>query len=246
MIPYLPPSLTRFDPKKIVFSTWVDHLAFGYDAVIATKPRLLVELGSHNGFSYFTFCQAVVENELNTVCYAIDSWEGEEHAGIFDDSVFKEFMSHNREYYRGFSYPQKMLFEQAVGNFADDSIDLLHIDGLHTYDAVKQDFDSWYPKVSAGGLILMHDIHARIKDFGVWKLWSELKQEHDTFEFDHGFGLGILRKPGGSTNTSELHQMMFSDDDLVTAALKKYYVMASRHLELKRKLARLQSVPAGN
>lgn len=36
-------------------------------------------------------------------------------------------------------------------------IDLIFIDGDHTYEAVKQDFEEWYPHVKAGGVILFHD-----------------------------------------------------------------------------------------
>ncbi len=42
---YFPPSLQRFEPKRMVFSTWVDHLPFAYDLVEAISPKMVVELG---------------------------------------------------------------------------------------------------------------------------------------------------------------------------------------------------------
>ena len=39
----------------------------------------------------------------------------------------------------------------------DTPIDILFIDGDHTYKAVKQDYDDWVPKVRQGGYILFHD-----------------------------------------------------------------------------------------
>ncbi len=53
--------------------------------------------------------------------------------------------------------------------------------------------------MAPGGIILFHDIKARIKDFGVWRFWDGLRAAvpGDTFYFQHGFGLGVLRKPGG-------------------------------------------------
>ena len=42
---YFPPSLQRFEPKRMVFSTWVDHLPFAYDLVAAIRPKLIAETG---------------------------------------------------------------------------------------------------------------------------------------------------------------------------------------------------------
>ena len=55
---YLPPSIRGFNVRrKKIFSTWTDHLPFGYDLAEALRPELLVELGTHNGASFFIFCQ---------------------------------------------------------------------------------------------------------------------------------------------------------------------------------------------
>ena len=42
-----------FDPLRRAFSTWVDHVSFGYDIVEAVKPKKVVELGTYNGLSFF-------------------------------------------------------------------------------------------------------------------------------------------------------------------------------------------------
>jgi hypothetical protein len=43
---------------------WSGHLPFAADLIVATKPSLLVELGTHYGESYFGFCQARQRSKL--------------------------------------------------------------------------------------------------------------------------------------------------------------------------------------
>lgn len=44
-----------------------------------------------------------------------------------------------------------------VGQFEDGSLDWVHVDGDHTFDACVQDIIRWAPKVREGGLVLVHD-----------------------------------------------------------------------------------------
>lgn len=240
---YYPPSLQRFEPKRMVFSTWMDHLPFAYDIVEAIRPKIVVELGVYNGLSFFAFCQSMIENDIDGVAYAIDCWEGDEHTDAYDESIFLDVQKHARENYRGITYLMKMFFNEALQHFNDDSIDLLHIDGFHTYDAVKEDFESWYPKVRPGGIILFHDVMARLKDFGAWKFFEELEQSHEeTFKFHHGFGLGVLRKPGANSPDHQLTRLLFDGNEDSNQKLRQFYVHASHFLEAKRKARRLKQI----
>jgi hypothetical protein len=237
---YFPASLKYFDPKWVVYSTWIDHIPFGYDIVEAVKPELLVELGTYRGLSYFSFCQSVKDHGLDTLCYAVDTWEGDEHIKLkkmYDESAYQNVLMHNNDNYHGFSYLLKMLFNEALDSFNDESIDLLHIDGYHTYNAVSEDFKNWYPKVKPGGIILFHDIAARIKsDFGVWKFWEEYSSKYESFTFNHGFGLGVIRKSGGPPTDSLLVNLLFSNNATDKKTLRKIYVHASKYFKVCRKV----------
>ena len=176
---------------------WVGHMPFARWLIGRMRPKIFVELGTHTGNSYFSFCQGVQEEGLNTECFAVDTWQGDEQAGHYDGKVFASVRSNNQLNYSQFSTLYRMTFDEALGKFQDRSVDLLHIDGLHTYETVRHDFESWLPKLTPGGLVLFHDIKITHEDFGVWKLWAELKKQYPRcLEFGHSAGLGILQVAG--------------------------------------------------
>jgi hypothetical protein len=173
-------------------SSWIGHAPFLKFLVREHKPRLFVELGVHNGFSYFVGCQSIQECHLSSSkAFAVDHWLGDSQAGFFDDNVFQSVRALNQKY-SGFSTLLKMSFDEALDQFGNSSIDLLHIDGFHSYESVKKDFESWLPKMSPNAIVLLHDIHVRRNTFGVYSFWEELKKLHKTIEFVGSHGLGVV------------------------------------------------------
>jgi len=129
---------------------------------------------------------------LGTKAYAIDTWKGDNQSGFYSENVYAAVLAYQKQEYSSFSALIRSSFDQALAQFKDNSIDLLHIDGSHSYQAVQHDFLSWKPKLSDKSVVLFHDTQILRKDFGVWKLWSELKTNYPSFEFLHGCGLGVL------------------------------------------------------
>jgi len=191
---FSPLKAASFKPLSISFpNPWVGHLPFAYWLIGAFKPAIFVELGTHSGNSYFAFCQSVQELHLPTRCYAVDTWQGDIHAGHYDDTIFNAVNLHNEAHYGNFSQLLRTTFDEAVNHFENGSINLLHIDGLHTYEAVKHDFQTWLPKLAPNAIVLFHDITVHREGFGVWQFWSELQEQYKTnLAFSHSNGLGVL------------------------------------------------------
>ena len=184
-----------FSPDFLQFpNAWVGHLPFAAWISQEVSPKIFVELGTHSGNSYFAFCQSFVEAGISTKCYAVDTWQGDEHAGEYTDEIFTKVNTYNQENYAKLSQLLRMTFDDASTYFADESIDLLHIDGLHTYEAVRHDFETWLPKLAPGAVVMFHDTNVREHNFGVWKLWEELQARYpNNVEFVHSHGLGVLQ-----------------------------------------------------
>jgi hypothetical protein len=214
-----------FSEKDInpTISSWIHHIPFAYYIVNEFNPRLFVELGVHAGDSYFTFCDAVVKTGSATKCYGIDHWRGDKHSGFYDNSIYERVFELNNKY-DSFSTLLKSDFDDALEQFNAKSIDLLHIDGLHTYEKVKHDFESWLPKMSESGIILMHDILVKRDDFGVWKYFDELKNQFNTYELKDGNGLGIVILNKNQENIlSELFDSNFNVELFSNIGEKHFY-----------------------
>jgi glycosyltransferase involved in cell wall biosynthesis len=173
-------------------SAWWAHVPFAHWLVHETEPRVLVELGVHAGVSYSAFCQAVRLGGLATSCYGVDTWRGDGHTGAYGEEIYEEFCRYHNEQFGAFSTLLRCTFDEALNRIHDGSVDILHIDGFHAFEAVHHDFHSWLPKLSDRAVVLLHDTNERRDDFAVWRLWEALREQHPSFEFLHGHGLGVL------------------------------------------------------
>ena len=181
-----------WEPERLVpFEHWSGHIPFAFWLVKNLRPRTIVELGTHRGNSYCAFCQAVSRLHLSTTAAAVDTWEGDRHMSR-EAGLHAELSAYHDARYDGFSRLLRMTFDDARAKFGDGSIDLLHVDGTHTYETVRHDFENWRSALSARAVVLFHDIVVHQPEFGVWKLWNEISAQYPSFAFDHSYGLGVL------------------------------------------------------
>ena len=218
-------------PDYIVDSAWLEHSSFAFWLMDVHRPRTVVELGTHRGFSYCCYCQAIERLGLNARAYAIDSWKGDKHTGFYGEEVFQELNAYHKRY-SSFSRLLRSTFDEALAHFEDGSVDLLHIDGRHFYQDIKQDFESWLPKLSHRGLVLFHDTNVREGDSGIFQLWSQIKGDHPSFEFVHGHGLGVLGV--GNEQSCEFQKFFAaSRDPLAAIAIREAYASLGRSVAIR-------------
>lgn len=218
-----------FDSDKLIphlkTSPWEGHRKFVYELLKYMQPENVVELGTHYGCSLFAMCQAIKDNSIDTELYAVDCWEGDEQAGFYGDEVLNLVKEVKENY-----FPQvkvnliKDYFVNAVNNFEDGFFDIIHIDGLHTYEAVSEDYNTWIGKLRKNGIVLFHDVHSEL-GYGTDKFWSEIKELHPYFEFKHSWGLGVLFPKG------DLWYKKLKDDNF-TDKVYAYQYFAQYNLEL--------------
>jgi len=178
-------------PAHLVDSSWHEHAAFLSWLIGTQRPGVFVELGTHNGYSFFAACDAIIRHGVPATAHAVDTWLGDDQAGFYDEGVYESVQRINAEY-ASFTTLHRMTFDQALDRLDDHSVDLLHIDGRHGYDDVRHDFESWLPKVSDRGIVIMHDVAERKDGFGVWQFWEELTERYPAFAFEHNHGLGVV------------------------------------------------------
>ena len=225
-------------PAHFPVSAWTTHGAFAGWLVDVLRPRRIVELGTHYGYSCFVFAEAAKRLGLATTIDALDSWEGDDHAGHYGEEVYDAVRAVVEQDYADRVRLIRGLFSQSRRLYEDGSVDVLHIDGRHGYEDVVADYEEWKSVVRDGGVILFHDIAEHDNGFGVWQLWEQLAQPGRSFAFHHGHGLGVLAV--GEIAASEL-RALFDADDATASRIRADFERLGSGLARQ---AWLESVPA--
>ncbi|MFA5900861.1 MAG: class I SAM-dependent methyltransferase [Hyphomicrobium sp.] len=228
-------SASFWSPHYLSRSAWIQHAPFAFWLIAAARPSTIVELGTHTGVSYFAFCQAVVTEGLPTRCYAVDTWRGDDHTLPYGETIFARVQTHNAAHYAGFSKLLHRTFREALADIEDGTVDLLHVDGRHYYEDVREDFTSWEKKLSPRAVVLFHDTNVFERQFGVYRYWAEVRAGRPSFEFLHGHGLGVL---GYGTDLPPLVSRFFASaaDPTTTTAIRGAYERLGEGVQLAAKL----------
>lgn len=165
--------------------------------VLGRQPRAVLEIGTARGGMLYALAQV---SHPEATLIGVDLPGGPGGGGQTDGE---------RRFYSGFGYPgqsirvlpgdsrgvstQKAVTKALKGR----KLDLLFIDGDHSFEAVKSDFDIYRQYVSANGLIAFHDI--RYDD--VRRFWKSLVTDYprnrtvtivDRKRSKSAWGIGLL------------------------------------------------------
>lgn len=202
VLPNILPSQVYYDRKEYTQTTkenylriahkkpsaWEGHGRFAMHLVEKINPKIVVDLGVEYGYS--TFCFAY--HNIGTV-YGIDWFQGDAHAGFNDDSFQTTFETYT-ELASKFGISNIKIVKGEFTEIAktwDKTIDILHIDGLHTYEAVKHDFETWTRFCHNESIILFHDTVSY--PYTVGRFFNEIGGGYKIDKLD-SCGLGIFTK----------------------------------------------------
>lgn len=172
------------------------------DYVKSKKPKVIVEIGTKKGGSFFIWARYLKPKHLISI-----DLPGGIHGGGFPKEkipFLKCFTGDDNEakvsIILGDSHKSNT-FSRLEEKLNGKKIDFLFIDGDHTYEGVKSDFYMYKKLVKKGGLIAFHDIissdyHHNL-DCYVDQLWNEIKNDHKFKEFiqdpnQHKYGIGVV------------------------------------------------------
>lgn len=174
------------------------ELAGLVERVEALKPRVVVEIGTNMGGSLFCFTKVA---DPQAVIVSIDLPGGLGGGGYpwYRASFYMSFASPKQQMHLWRDDSHNPLVRQKLEALLQGQpIDFLFLDGDHSYEGIKQDFEMYAPLVRKGGIIAFHDIKPSLPDnwIQVGRFWEEIKSGYKYEEIIEPAvswgGIGIL------------------------------------------------------
>lgn len=177
----------------------VEELARLLGDVKALNPQTVLEIGTHRGGTLYLWTRLA---QPDATIVSIDLPGGKFGGGYsaFRIPIYRRFARARQQLHllRADSHAAVTL-QETRRLFAGRPVDFLFIDGDHTFDGVKKDWEMYSPLVRPGGLIVFHDIAGDYDDTQVKSFWNSLKTNHPNREYvanpSGKYGIGVIQKP---------------------------------------------------
>lgn len=171
-----------------------------YRRVCTLAPRRILEIGTARGGTLYLWTQAAGDD---AIIVSVDL-PGGEFGGAYPACripFYQSFARANQRMHllRCNSHAVQSL-EKVQEIFDSGPIDFIFIDGDHSYDGVKKDFQLYGKLVRTGGIIGFHDILPRqeFPEIQVHKFWKEISTQYESHEIvapesnGRPIGIGLL------------------------------------------------------
>jgi predicted O-methyltransferase YrrM len=163
------------------------------------RPRRVLEIGTAHGGTFYLWTR-VAAPDARLISVDLPPWERDDPGEGETVRRLRSFTRKAQQLHLLRSDSHDRETERAVeALLGDDRLDVLFIDGDHSYDGVRSDFSAYSRLVGPGGLVAFHDIHPHSKGWGgeVPRFWNEIKDAYRSTEFiadrsQDGFGIGVL------------------------------------------------------
>jgi predicted O-methyltransferase YrrM len=119
-----------------------------------------IEVGSWKGRSSAFMAVEIYNSGKNIKFDCVDTWEGSiEHSNdeIIKNKTLFDLFAKNVEPVKHLIHPVRSKSTDAAKLYTDKSLNFVFIDACHEYECVKEDIQSWLPKIAPGGIIAGHD-----------------------------------------------------------------------------------------
>jgi hypothetical protein len=126
-----------------------------------------VELGCYKGKSTSFIGVEIHKRKRDINFFAVDSFQGATNSTDVNEIKAYEGISEIEESY---TYNVSLignkiktivsLTDEAAQYFEDGSVDVIFVDGGHSYEVVKADILAWLPKMKPNGIMAGHDYNA--------------------------------------------------------------------------------------
>jgi predicted O-methyltransferase YrrM len=162
------------------------------------NPQTVLEIGTHRGGTLYFWARLA---RPDAILISIDLPGGKFGGGYspFRAPIYRRFAQERQKLHlvRANSHAESTLVE-AKRLLAGQPIDLLFIDGDHTYEGVKKDWEMYSPLVRSGGLIAFHDVAGNYGETQVKAFWDTIKKSYAHREYmthpESLYGIGVLQK----------------------------------------------------
>jgi cephalosporin hydroxylase len=195
-------SLARRSIKRHGAIQHVDELTAFAKIVRLQQPRRVLEIGTARGGMFWLLCRLAAHDGI---LISLDLPSSEQFSGGNGqplDLVPMKSAGQTVHSILGNSHSPEM--PHRVSNILKgEFLDLLFIDGDHTYGGVRSDYQMYLPLIRPGGLVAFHDIVKTQWDgCEVDRFWAELTREQHLHPQaiighfrSHWGGIGIINRP---------------------------------------------------